>query len=93
MDRPEIITPIIHMNGDRKETLLANLEAAYDAVQSAIDALRQCSPNGRNYYPELGRLQKAEAQHLERMKHLYAVRESLEAEAIAIDEENPGRDR
>lgn len=87
----EIVTPIIHMNGDCKQTLLNNLEAAYTAVGAAMDALMECSPNGRNFYPEPGRLQKAEAQHRERWDHLQAVRASLEAEAIAIDKENPGR--
>lgn len=84
-----IITPIIHLNGDQRETLLANLQHAYTAVRSAIEALQQCSPNGRNFYPEPGRLQKAEAQHAERMAHLDAVSRSLQAEAIAIDQERP----
>jgi hypothetical protein len=87
MTRLAIITPIIHINGDRRETLLNNLEQAYDAVRVAMDALRQCSPNGRNFYPEPGRMQKAEAQHRERQEHLHAVYTSLEAEAMQIDDE------
>jgi hypothetical protein len=87
MTRPAVVTPIIHMNGDRRETLLAQLEQAYRAVSHAMDALRQCAPNGRNYYPEPGRMQKAEAQHQARMEHLRAVYASLEAEAIQIDQE------
>jgi hypothetical protein len=82
-----IVTPIIHLNGDRRETLLDNLERAFRAVRAAMDALRQCAPNGRNYYPEPGRLQRAERQHRERQEHLQAVYQSLEAEAIQIDDE------
>lgn len=87
MPRPEVITPIIHTNGDRRETLLANLEHAYSAVRDAMDALRQCAGNGRNFYPEPGRMEKYEAQHRTRQEHLHAVYASLEAEAIQIDQE------
>jgi len=83
----EVITPIIHLNGDRRETLLENLENAYRAVDFALDKLRQCAPNGRNYYPAPGRMQLAEAQHRERMLHLQSVRDSLGSEAIKITEE------
>jgi hypothetical protein len=34
---------------------------------------------------------RAEAQHDGRMEHLMAVYKSIEAEAIAIDQENPTR--
>jgi hypothetical protein len=86
-----IVTPIIHLNGDRKETLIENLERCYCAVSDAIEALRRCAGNGRNFYPEPGRLERYEAQHMLRMEHLMAVYRSIEAEAIAIDQENPTR--
>ena len=90
---PEIITPIIHMNGSGKRALIDQLCAAYRAVQDAMDALRQASPNGRDYYLEPGRLQKAEAQYQTRCESLKAVAESLEAEADAIQTQYPDRDR
>ena len=90
---PDIVTPIIHMNGTSKRALIDQLCTAYRAVQDAMDALRQASPNGRDFYPEPGRLQKAEAQHRARQERLQAVLESLEAEAEAIDREYPGRER
>ena len=83
----QIITPIIHMNGDRREVLMERLEQAYDAVGMAMDVLQQCAPNGRNFFPESGRMQRAEAQHRERQAHLQAVYTSLEAEAIQIQRE------
>ena len=86
-----IITPIIHLNGDRRETLLANLEAAYRAVYAAIDALQECSGNGRNFYPEPGRLERYQAQHEARWLHLRTVEQSLLDEAEAIQRDNPGR--
>jgi hypothetical protein len=57
---PEIITPIIHLNGDRYETLIEQLEDAYEAVGLAMDALQRCAPNSRNSYPIPGRLPMAE---------------------------------
>ena len=80
-----IVTPIIHPNGDRRETLMARLEAAMDAVSAAMDTLRACAPNGRNFYPEAGRMTQADAQHRARQAHLQAVYDSLEQEAIQID--------
>jgi len=85
---PPIVTPIIHLNGDRAETLVAALEHAYTAVQEAIEALRQCAPNGRNYYPEPGLLERAQIQYSTRQTHLEAVRYSLQAEATAIQQGN-----
>jgi len=84
---PKVITPIIHRNGDRRETLLENIEHAYRAVRAAQDALRHCAPNGRNFYPEPGRMTLAEAQHRTRQEHLQAVLQSLSAEAEQIQDE------
>ena len=80
----EIVCPIIHMNGDRAHTLVNALEAAYDAVRLAVDLTLDCAPNGRNYYPDPGRFERAMAQHVERLTHLNAVLQTLEDEAAAI---------
>ena len=93
MDKISIVTPLIHLNGSGKRALLDQLCAAYRAVQDAMGALRQAYPNGRDYYPEPGRLQKAEAQYQARMAHLHAVADSLESEAEAIQTQYPDRDR
>ncbi len=81
-----IVVPIIHLNSDRPEVLLANLKGAYRAVRAAIAALQECAPNGRNYYPELGRLERARAQHNERLDKLLAVAQSIAGEAKAIQQ-------
>lgn len=82
----ELAVPIVHCNGDRRETLLDNLETAYHCIQTAMDAMRQCSPNGRNAYPVDGLMQRLEAQHRTRQEYLQAVADSLEAEAVALTE-------
>lgn len=86
-----VVTPIVHLNGDRKSTLLAQLEVAYDAVHAASKALSAAWPNARNYYPVPGRMEEALAQHRQRMQYLAAIIDSLEAECIQIQEENPER--
>ena len=79
-----LVTPILHLNGDRPEVLLARLEEAFRAVRTAIEAVRQCAPNGRNFYPDPGRLARAQAQHDERLVRLWAVEQSISQEAMAI---------
>ena len=83
----DIAVPCVHMNGDRRETLLTNLETAYTAVTDAMDAIRKCAPNGRNAYPIPGLMQRLEAQHRQRQEYLQAVTDSLEAEAVALQAE------
>lgn len=83
----ELAVPFVHLNGDRRETLLNNLENAYTAVMAAMDAMRQCSPNGRNAYCVDGLMRRLEAQHRTRQEYLQAVADSLEAEAIALQEQ------
>jgi hypothetical protein len=82
-----VVTPIIHLNGDRRETLVRNLEHAYRAVRAAQTALAECAGNGRNFYPDPGRFERYQAQHRERHDHLQAVMDSLAAEAEQIEKE------
>ena len=83
-DERPIIAPIIHLNGDRKDTLVARLETAYDAVRTAEKALQVCAGNARNFYPVSGLWEQYQRQHAERMNHLKAVAQSLCAEAEAL---------
>jgi hypothetical protein len=84
-----VVTPIIHLNGDRKETLVARLETLDTLLRQAEEALTQCAPNGRNYYPEPGRFERAWAQHAARMALLARLRQSLDDEIVQIAAENP----
>lgn len=80
----ELAVPFVHLNGTSRESLESNLAAAYAAVLEAMDALRQCAPNGRDAYPQPGLMQRLEAQHRTRQEYLRAVADSLEAEAAAL---------
>lgn len=81
---PDLVSPIIHLNGTSAQTLSDNLCDAYAAVTEAMEKLRQCAPNGRDYYPQPGLMALAEAQHRARGDMLKAVLDSLEAEAESI---------
>lgn len=45
-----MMIPTVHLNGTGKHNLLSELETAYAAVGTAIDALRQVTVHGRDYY-------------------------------------------
>lgn len=79
-----IITPIIHLNGTSKAMLIEELSRAYDAIQSAFYAMGRAAPNGRDYYPEPGRMEKALEQHTRRMKTLSALMDEIETEISMI---------
>lgn len=84
--RDNLVLPFIHLNGDRAETLLDNLENVYLALNEAAAMLRQATPNARNYYPEPGRYELAVQQHERRMKAIRDLQDELEAECKGINE-------
>ncbi len=81
------VAPLIHGNGTSAEELKRNLEAAYEAVAAATLVLRQCSPNGRDYYMGNVCMTEAEQQHRSRMGSLVGVMNSIEAEMELIDQD------
>jgi hypothetical protein len=79
--------PSIHLNGTSKERLVAALCDASDALNVALDKMRQTAPNGRDYYrqgPEA--LERADAEHMDRMRRVAAVKDEVDALTIAINE-------
>jgi len=79
-----VIAPIIHLNGTSKEMLMDELEAAYYALGNAYDAVKKSGPNGRDYYPVPGLMEKAVEQHSSRLTAIDAVRESISRQLVAI---------
>ncbi|MGH7178290.1 MAG: hypothetical protein ACREJC_12995, partial [Tepidisphaeraceae bacterium] len=70
--------------------LLAELEAAYRAVKAAVDALRQVTVNGRDYYvqgPDAYRQARHEMD--ERVAMLESVRGDVLALHQAVDSQGP----
>jgi hypothetical protein len=81
------VAPLIHGNGTSKDELKRNLESAFDAVAAAALVLRQCSPNGRDYYMGNVLMTEAERQHRSRMGSLVGVMNSIETEMELIDQD------
>ena len=73
--------PTIHLNGSSAERLAEGYKKAYDAIGEAVAAVRETAPNGRDY-PEIGTLEKAQAEHPSRLTHLSNVLEELETLTI-----------
>lgn len=70
--------PTVHMNGTSADYLIEQLKNAYQAINVAVRALAEASPNGRDYYPQgLDAVQEAIRQHRLRMAKLDSVREEL----------------
>jgi hypothetical protein len=82
----DIVLPIIHSNGTAPDRLIADLVEAADKLKDAYDKMKQCAPNGRDYYPEAGRMEKAESQHRRRLLAIQDLYEELENEIRAVDD-------
>ena len=80
----EVVTPIVHLNGTGKGDLEQVRLDVYDALGAALDALRQMAPNGRDYYPEPGRMDRAVEQHERRMRMISGLQDEIVAELDAM---------
>lgn len=80
-----LVLPVVHMNGTGKDTLLEQREAVYMALRGVEKALRQMSPNGRDYYVIPGLLPKAQAQHELRMAIIKALMDEMVQECKWIE--------
>ena len=76
--------PIVHLNGTSLKELMKQREDVYDALYSAVDVMRAMGPNGRDYYPETGRMEKALDTHQRRMRAIQGVMEELEHELAEL---------
>ena len=73
-----MMIPTVHSNGDGKRTLLENYEKAGQAIQMAMDDLRQTAPNARNFYVQGNdAFEKAVFEHAVRMEKLASVHDEI----------------
>jgi hypothetical protein len=85
------------MNGTNPDDLLEGYRTALDALADAQDALAECGPNSRDYYPQGAEaISLAQAEHWKRRGMLTAIHDEIQELAMfcmgAIDERND-RDR
>jgi hypothetical protein len=85
------VVPIIHMNGTSADRLCEALSDAYYAASKLMDALKQCAPNGRDYYPMPGLMEKAVEQHGARMQSVTDLQTAIEKEIEGIMQQTEKR--
>lgn len=84
-----LAVPIVHLNGTSRNGLLEQTQAAYDAARVLGDALREMTPNGRDYYPAGPEaFELARTQHAERLAMVRRLRHDLECIAAAIQDDD-----
>ena len=65
-----MIRPIININGSSAFDLIDQRRNAMDALLEAIDALKQCTPNGRDYPGHYDRCIADRETHFDRLSSL-----------------------
>jgi hypothetical protein len=82
-----MIRPILNINGSSAFDLIDQRRHAMDALLEAIDALKQCTPNGRDYPSHYDRCIADRETHFDRLAALHALREELLDEALHIQQQ------
>jgi hypothetical protein len=73
-----MMKPTIHLNGTSRAALLEAYEIAARALVEATEALVDCAPNGRDYYPQgPDALGKAQDEHIVRITSLGVIRREI----------------
>lgn len=77
--------PVVNLNGTSRQALVGARVGAIEAIRAAMQALDECSPNGRDYQTApKGELEIARKAYMERFAFLDRMINELEDEAIAI---------
>ena len=82
-----MIRPTLNINGSSADDLIEPRRAAYDALQDAIKALQQVTPNGRDYPGDNDRCVADRQAHYDRLAALHAIAAEIVAEAVGIKEQ------
>ena len=85
-----MIRPILNINGSSAFDLIDQRRHAMDALLEAIDALKQCTPNGRDYPGQHDRCIADRDTHFDRLSVLHTLREELLDEALHIQQQEKG---
>jgi len=82
-----MIRPILNLNGSSAFDLIDQRRHAMDALLEAIEALKQCTPNGRDYPGHYDRCIADRDTHFDRLAALHTLREELLDEALHIQKQ------
>ncbi len=91
MSEVNVTIPTIHLNGSSAEHMLGDYRSARTAIRSAVEAVQQTAPNGRDYYVMLpGAYERALHEHRERLAALKKIDDELLAIAMGIMDQRRG---
>jgi len=85
MTESEIVVPVVHMNGTAKSDLIEQQSEVYLQLSNVLDAMRAAAPNGRDYYPVPGLMEKAIAQHMRRMGVITGLMDEIQQQVEMIN--------
>ena len=85
-----MIRPVLNINGSSASDLIDQRRNAMDALLEAIDALKQLTPNGRDYPGDNNRCLADRNTHFDRLAALHTLREELLDEALHIQQQEKG---
>lgn len=79
-----MIRPTLNINGSSAFDLIDPRRNAMALIDEVIDALKQVTPNGRDYIGDNDRLTADRVTHFDRLAALHTLREELLDEALYI---------
>lgn len=81
-----VVTPIVHRNGTSPGELLQQRSELRIALAAVLGKLEAAAPDGRDYYPEPGKINDAIRQHAARVATINAMMRDIEVEMESIME-------
>ena len=79
-----MIRPTININGTSKDDLIDPRIKAMGLLRDAIEALKQVTPNGRDYPGDDARCAADREEHYRRINAMNAIHDAIYEEAIRI---------
>ena len=82
----QLAVPTLNANGTSKQQLLKQMTNVINQLDSAIAALREAAPHGRDYFTthSLDSWASAAAEHRNRIKRITEVRDEISSIAEAV---------
>ncbi len=88
----ELVVPCVNINGTSKDDLVNQLQTAYMACETLMNALAAAAPHGRDYQTVSQELYlDARRQHDQRMRVVKQMQVELIDLAVAVNEQGRGR--
>jgi len=73
--KSEILLPVVHLNGTSKDSLVDGLRDIVEGIDSALSAIQDAWPHGRDYYTQAIDMHAVHAQWAQRREDLQRIRD------------------